>query len=156
MRHVTFLASLFLLASAALSPAVADTATPPHILFLGTVNGSGHTGEKGCGTPQPTASTFIRNGAGPAKRQVDALEVNYDEEPFVKYGGLAILAFETNNSGTLRFDISPRGLPAGRNPLHFSDYQQHYNPQNGVLRITFSLDFGHCVAPIYAVYRPAD
>ena len=142
------LTTLLLFAAA---PAVAQS--PPSIPIIGTVAGTLTRGANWCAVERGT-SIFQRAGSGSARIAVPEIIYTVGTTTPVYYtlAGRMQLIFGTATSGKAYFDYVT-SYPTTVSQPTFTGYTQSYSSANGVLTVTFALNFPGCSVAVAGVYR---
>jgi hypothetical protein len=129
----------------------AETDVPVDKIFQGTVaTRVGNAPKIWCGI-RGHESTFERSETGLRYISLAAVLYHYDLKTF-RFGGLARLIFDGDDSGQVKFDLLGSDRK-GIGDMTFTDYKQTYNSNSGRIRIDFDLNFDKCTVPVIGIYR---
>lgn len=143
-----------LMPAAALSTSYAQT--PPYQLMAGTSVSDNAQGMGGWCYVAAGPSTFLRNGALPARISfadvIFTVPNGFGLPTYYRLSGLARVRPLSGDSGTLLFDSSP-DYPEDVQRPPFSNYVQTYNVEARSVSVSFDIDFDGCSVPFSAIYR---
>jgi hypothetical protein len=155
-------------------PMAANAAAPPDTLLSGTLLADVEKGKAAshrfqCGSGQfpgaGSASTFLRNGAGPATIMIEDNELFWKTSigsgvySGVVFGGAAVLNFTAAAAGIMVFDAVPTFdypviEPAPEfKKIPFTGYSQSYETDAKILTVSFTIQLPDCPVVFKAIYH---